>query len=71
MNKKKLSVGYNRLVAARKLRVRIGLWAEIRNLARAASAGDKDPLVEFQQLIQYAPPEMKADLLRDLEEGKV
>ena len=44
----------------------LGLECKLRLLMTAILAGDRTAFVEFQQLIQYAPPELKDRLLDHL-----
>ena len=67
---KTLSRGEQRGRTSARLMVSIGLEAHLRNLATDALAGDQDAVREFQEFVQYAPPEMKARVLEFLE-GKL
>lgn len=49
-----------------KLMLSIQLHSHLNNLMREILAGDASQLPEFQQYIQYAPPEMRDSLLRSL-----
>jgi len=44
----------------------LGLECKLRLLMTAILAGDRTAFVEFQQLIQHAPPELKDRLLDHL-----
>lgn len=43
--------------------VSVGLWTHLRNLADDIKAGDASKLSEFQQTVQYAPENMRMELL--------
>lgn len=40
-------------------RIAFNLELRLRSLARQIMAGDRDAMVDFQQIIQYAPAEMR------------
>jgi hypothetical protein len=52
--------------ASRRLMTSVGLHAHLRNLIREIKAGDASKLSEFQQFVQYAPAEMKSQLLNEM-----
>jgi len=46
--------------------VAVGLWCQLRVLVRQIKGGQVEKLIEFQQMLQYASPEMKAELLEQI-----
>jgi hypothetical protein len=50
-----------------KLMASVGLECHLMNLHREIIAGDSTKLPEFQQMVQYAPQEMKSRLLERLQ----
>lgn len=45
----------------------LGLHCHLLNLIREIRAGETDKLVDFQQMLRYAPPEMCLAVLAELE----
>ena len=45
----------------------VGLWCHLHNLMEDVLAGDVKKAQEFQQFIQYAPQEMREEILEKLE----
>lgn len=60
---KVLSKDEQRARADRLLRAEVGLNSHLRNLIREISAGRMEMLTEFQQMVQYAPPALKVEML--------
>jgi hypothetical protein len=61
--------GQQRTEAEQRLMNSVQLHAHLSNLIREIIVEKKtDKLIEFQQFIQYAPPEMRQEMLRKIED---
>lgn len=51
--------------------IAVGLECHLRNLVREIHSGEFHKLQEFQQFVQYAPPEMKENIRKFLDRDEV